>query len=158
VFLVVGGVLTTKACQWGIGRHIYYLTPEQIMNALMYSVLLVGPLNLSTVLGRASFCLFLLSAIGTNLHVRILLWAALISQALINMSMIILQYSGCGSHLTAVWDTSIHAKCISYSMMIKYIYFTSGPCPYSPVRFLTNYSKPGMHLSTCSLPFFLPSC
>jgi len=116
-------VITTKACQWGIGRHIYYLAPEQIMNALKYSVFLVGPLNLCVILGRASICLFLLSAIGTEPRVRILLWAALISQAIVGVFFIILQYSSCGSHLTAIWDLKVHAKCISYHTMIKFIYF-----------------------------------
>ena len=111
------------------------------MNTAKYSILLTGPVILSCVLGRASFCLFLLSTIGTNIRVRILLWAALISQALVNISMIILQYANCGSHITAIWDTSIHAKCVGFDTMVKYLYFMGGLYPCSAVGFLTDYSS-----------------
>jgi len=125
IFNVAAGAAMTKACQWGLGRHIYYLSPEQIMNVLKYTILLSGPMMLSVMLGRVSFCFFLLSTVGTENLIRVLLWTALISQVLVNICYIVVQYSSCGSHITALWDNTVHAKCVPYNTMIDYLYYNS---------------------------------
>jgi hypothetical protein len=71
--MVVSGVLNTKACQWGLGRHLYYLSLEQALNLQKYANIMVGPLVLSVTLARASFCLFLLSALGATGVIRTIL-------------------------------------------------------------------------------------
>jgi hypothetical protein len=99
---------------------------------------MTGPVILSLVFARASFCLFLLSVIGAKKYVRTLLWAALISQALVNISQVILEFSSCGSHITAIWDHSVPAKCVNFITIIDYLYFLSGLYHYSPGSVISN--------------------
>jgi hypothetical protein len=131
-------VLITKSCQAGLGRHIYYLSPEQIQNTMKYITIMVGPSIIAIMLARLSFCAFLLATFGPKKIARIILWAAIISQILINMSQFILQYASCGIHFAAQWDHTIHAKCVNFGIIIKYIYFLSGLylCSHTTYRML----------------------
>jgi len=125
IFMVATGALITKSCSWGLGRHIYYLSGEQITNIAKYIILAIVPGVLAVALGRASFCLFLISALGVDPIVRVILWITLILQALVGVTEIILQYSSCGNHIAALWDPQIHAKCIPIVSIIDYLYFLS---------------------------------
>jgi rhodopsin domain-containing protein len=124
------GALVTRSCYWGLGRHIYHLSQEQIMNTFKYIVLATAPAVLAVALGRASFCLFLISVIGVDENVRVILWITLVFQALVSATEIILQYSSCGPHIAALWNPMIHVKCIPNQSVLDYIYFLSGlyPC------------------------------
>jgi len=125
ISMVATGALSTRACYWGLGRHIYYLSPDQITNVVKYIILMIAPGVLAVALGRISFCLFLLSAVGVTRIVRVILWTLLILQALVNVTQIILEYSSCGLHIAALWDPTIHVKCIPFKSISDYLYFLS---------------------------------
>jgi hypothetical protein len=129
--MVAASVLTTRGVHWGLGRHIYYLAPVQIQNAVKYVVLMDAPVVIACSLGRASFCLFLISTVGAKKAVRVILWVTLILQALINATQIVLLYCSCGLQMSALWDPSIPAKCLSYASMSDYLYFLGGLYPFS---------------------------
>jgi hypothetical protein len=106
---------------------MYYLSEEQFMNAFKYGVVLMtAPLIIGTALGRISFCLFLLSAIGTAKATRVILWITIIFQVLVNGSANILLYSSCGLQIAAEWNPTIQANCIPYHSRIDYLYFLGG--------------------------------
>jgi hypothetical protein len=128
---VAAGALVTRGLHWGLGRHIYYLSPDQIQNAVKYIVLMTAPVVTGVMLGRISFCLFLLSTVGAERSVRATLWITLILQALVNVIAIILQYSSCGLHFSALWNHSIHARCLSYQSIYDYLFFLGGSYPRS---------------------------
>jgi hypothetical protein len=131
-------VLITKSAQYGIGRHIYYLSPDQISNATKYSTILVGPLVLATMLARLSFCAFLLATFGPKKIARIILWIAIISQVLVNFSQVVLQYVICGTHVTAIWKRPPEIKCLNFSVVTDYLYFLSAWNAFSDL-FLTIF-------------------
>jgi hypothetical protein len=131
-------VLITKSAQYGIGRHIYYLSADQILNAMKYSTIMVAPLVLATMLARLSFCAFLLATFGPKKIARIILWIAIISQVLVNLSQVILQYAVCGIHVTAIWNRNPEIKCVSFSVIIDYLYFLSAWNSFSDL-FLTIF-------------------
>jgi hypothetical protein len=125
--VVAGSAVITKGCYWGLGRHIYYLSPEQIPNAFKYGVIIMtAPLLVGGALGRISFCLFLLSTLGTVLSTRVALWITIVLQILVNGSANILLYSSCGTQVVALWDQTVQADCIPYQRRINYLYFLSG--------------------------------
>jgi hypothetical protein len=138
---VAAGALTTRGVHWGLGRHIYYLTPIQIQNAIEYVVLMDAPVIVACTLGRTSFCLFLLNTVGAKKSVRVILWVTIVLQAIINATHILLLYCSCGLQMDALWDLSIHAKCLSYSSMTDYLYFLGGlyPFSYSASKSLADY-------------------
>jgi rhodopsin domain-containing protein len=116
----------TESYCWGFGRHIYYLSPDELLQIRKYNIIATGPLLASAMFGRISFCHFLLNTIGTEKVVRKLLYTALASQALVNVIGVILSYGACGSHVTANWDRRIQASCMSFTAQIYYLYFLSG--------------------------------
>jgi rhodopsin domain-containing protein len=128
--MVAAGALSNRGVHWGLGRHVYYLSPEQITNSLKYVVFMTAPGIFGIALGRASFCLFLLSTIGAEKRVRMVLWITLVLQMLVNVTAIILLYSSCGRHIAAVWDISIQAKCIPFTPISYYLYFLGGLCSF----------------------------
>jgi len=125
ITILITGVLITKSCQYGIGRHIYYLSPDQILNAMKYTTVMVGPLVFATMLARLSFCAFLLATFGPKKIARVILWIAMVSQVLVNLSQVIIQYAACGTHISTVWNRNSETKCVSYATMINYLYFLS---------------------------------
>jgi len=123
LFMVAAGALTTRGVHWGLGRHIYYLTPTQIQHSIEYVILMDAPVIVAATLGRISFCLFLINTVGAEKSVRRLLWVAIVLQILVNATHVIAFYCSCGLKINALWDLSIHAKCLSYSSMSDYLYF-----------------------------------
>ena len=131
MFIVGAGVLTTRGVHWGLGRHIYYLQPEQVQNTIKYVVLMDAPVIVASTLGRTSFCLFLLNTVGAQKSVRVILWVTIVLQLIINFLHIILLYCSCGVQMNALWDLSVHAKCLTYTSMSDYLYFLGGEYPFS---------------------------
>jgi hypothetical protein len=129
--MVAAGALTTRGVHWGLGRHIYYLTPTQIQHSIEYVILMDAPVIVAATLGRISFCLFLINTVGAEKSVRRLLWVAIVLQILVNATHVIAFYCSCGLKINALWDLSIHAKCLSYSSMSDYLYFLGGLYPFS---------------------------
>jgi rhodopsin domain-containing protein len=127
---VATAALVTKGIFWGLGRHIYYLSPVQIQNVVKYIVLMNAPVIVGVSLARASFCLFLLNTIGAERRVRLIIWITLILQGLVNVSQLILFYSSCGTHMNALWDVTVQAKCLPYTAMVNYLYFLGGLYPF----------------------------
>jgi hypothetical protein len=107
----------TESYHWGLGRHSYYLSPDQKVQFRKYNDIAGGFMVASPMSGRISFCLFLLNAIGTRKVVQRLLYIAIVSQALVNLVGIILAYIGCGSRV---------ALCVSPAVLIGYAYLFSG--------------------------------
>ena len=121
----------TKAVSLGLGRHIMYLPLEQLQLTGKYCTLMGGVAFASTLFSRISFCAFLIQTVGTERNVRILLWACIVTQALVNSFGIILQYAICGSHMSVVWnyapdDPVFLANCIPFYRAVGYVYFSSG--------------------------------
>jgi hypothetical protein len=105
---------------------------------MKYTTVMVGPLVFATMLARLSFCAFLLATFGPKKIARVILWIAIGSQVLINLSQVILQYSACGTHITAIWNRNPSVKCVNYSTIINYLYFLSAWNTFSDL-FLTIF-------------------
>src|SRR5207237_4813553 len=73
----------------------------------------------------------LITAVGVEDIVRVILWFTLVFQALISVTQVVLQLSRCGHHIAALWDSTIHVKCVPYVAVIDYLYFLAGLYPYS---------------------------
>jgi hypothetical protein len=105
---------------------------------MKYTTVMVGPLVFATMLARLSFCAFLLATFGPKKIARVILWVAIGSQVLINLSQVIIQYSACGTHISTIWNRNPNIKCVEYRTMINYLYFLSAWNTFSDL-FLTIF-------------------
>jgi rhodopsin domain-containing protein len=115
-----------KACQSGFGQHVWYLSYEQIQEALRYGYLMAGWGVSSPMFGRVSFCFFMLNISKSERVVRWSLIFCIVTQFLLNVTAIILIYSACGTHIQALWDSRVTAKCLSRLVYLDFTYFQSG--------------------------------
>ena len=136
--------LITHAVSWGIGRHIYYLTPEETVNAIKFEFIaqvrctnsLTRYLSLTIrysqtpgivapTLARISFAIYLLKFVGTSKFRRWILWSVVWSQAIVNIIQLILIFAQC-EHFAALWDPSVGGKCWSRKVQVYSGYFLGG--------------------------------
>ena len=95
--------LTTEAVRVGFGRHIYYLKPEQITQAIKLSYT-IGPIGcLTLVFGRVSFALSLIALMGVEEWRRWLLYFVVLSQFLVNIILIGVSLGAC-KPVRKYWD------------------------------------------------------
>jgi hypothetical protein len=123
---VIGGVLTTKSYQWGLGRHLYYLNDEQIIQTLKYATLQAGFTCASSAFARTSFCLFMLGFVTDNRFIQSCLWLSIFAQAIASLVFIVITYSACGTHIAAEWDYHVQAHCLGLEVLKHNTYFLFG--------------------------------
>ena len=138
--------LTTESVRWGTGRHIYYLTPEQIRQAIKYSYI-IGPFGLLTLtFGRISFALSLIVLIGIEPWRRWLLYFVIASQAIIHGILIGMAIFAC-SPIHKYWDRDTPGTCINRSILRNVGFLQAGILYISPFsRAPTNTNASPQHL------------
>jgi hypothetical protein len=95
----------------GYGRHIYYLTKEQLMQASKISYIINPIAFLGTVFGRVSFAVSLIMLMGIEKWRRWLLYFIIVTQFASTLVVIGLLMFGC--HLISkYWNRSIPGSCI----------------------------------------------
>lgn len=80
----------------------------------------------SPMFGRISICLLLLNFVVSNLRLKWFLWFLVITQAVVNILTIVLIYVQCGSHVSALWDPEVDAKCWSPLVQRNFGFFQCG--------------------------------
>jgi hypothetical protein len=129
LFGISNNACITVSEQHGLGRHIMYLEPAQIVTALKWQTI-AEPLGImSPTMGRLSFTIYMLRLVGCDKFKRYLLRFCIYFNLLVNILCIILIFVQCGPYVTAIWDT--HAPgashCWSKQVQSQYGYF-QGAC------------------------------
>ncbi|PMD47082.1 hypothetical protein L207DRAFT_606140 [Hyaloscypha variabilis F] len=114
--------LITHAVSWGIGRHIYYLTPIETINAIKFEFIAQTPGIVAPTLARVSFAIYLLKFVGTSKLRRYLLWSVVWSQVIVNIIQIVLILAQC-QHFAALWNPAVGGKCWSRKVQVYSGYF-----------------------------------
>jgi hypothetical protein len=108
--------LSTESVRWGTGRHIYYLTPEQIRQSIKYSYI-IEPFGLLTLaLGRISFSLSLIVLLGVEPWRRWLLYFVIASQAIIHVILIGIGIFACNP-IHKYWDRDTPGTCFNHHIL-----------------------------------------
>lgn len=99
----------------GVGRHMYYLTMEQIVNAGLYLLIVQILYILATALVKCSACLFLLRimARGTSQRLHWFLYVLMAVMALLSVTTAIAILLQC-TPPSAEWDPRVKGNCRSY--------------------------------------------
>ncbi|KAI9681940.1 MAG: hypothetical protein M1822_007018 [Bathelium mastoideum] len=116
------------SCNYGLGRQIYFLNPQNRTQAIKW-LLISQPLGvLVGMFGRISFAVTLLRLVGRlDRWKKMILHGIIIEQVLINATFIILEFAQCGSQVNAIWDMSLATKvhCLSRNVQNDFGFFQS---------------------------------
>lgn len=96
----------------GTGRHIYYLTPEQIMQTTKITWIISPFAFLAVIFGRVSFAVSLLVLVGTKKWRRGLLYFIIATQFLTTLVLLGIIMFGCNP-VRKYWDRRIPGTCLS---------------------------------------------
>lgn len=108
----------------GGGRHVYYLTNDQILKAAMWSYISQIPIVIVFGTAKASVALLTLRFIGpTSFWRRIILIFIMVSALIVNFLVIPMTFAQCRPS-RALWDTSIEgATCWPAYVTLHFDFF-----------------------------------
>ena len=94
VFALVHDALMTAAISKGFGRHMLWLSPNEMSGSLKYGIIAIGPAILVPAAARVSFCVTLLYLVDTDIKLkRWPLYYCIAGQITINLAGVILYVS-----------------------------------------------------------------
>ncbi|KAF2246309.1 hypothetical protein BU26DRAFT_461975 [Trematosphaeria pertusa] len=147
---IIQNALLTEACRWGLGRHSRYLDRAEKYQTMKFIFLCQGWGVASPMFGRISICLLLLNFVVSNLRLKWFLWFLVITQAVVNILTIVLIYVQCGSHVSALWDPEVDAKCWSPLVQRNFGFFQ---CAWNSFTDLAFTVLPTIMLRGIKLPW-----
>lgn len=138
------------AVHWGIGRHIQYLEPAQIVAAIKFELLAQQPWGILTpTFARVSFSFFLMRFVGRSKPMKWTLWQVIVVQTISNLTTLwdlpsnpkfkLNIYSHCNSvlvlvqcqHFASLWDPSVKGHCWGPKIQINIGYAQGGEINHS---------------------------
>lgn len=108
-------ILIIKMVDNGVGRHMYYLSIEHIVNAGLYFRIVEIIYIIATVMVKCSVCLFLLRVMarGTSKWLCWFLYNLMAIMAVLSIATALVILIQC-MPLAAGWDPRVKGKCRSY--------------------------------------------
>jgi hypothetical protein len=110
VFALITLGFEIAAVAYGEGRHMYYLSDSDLMNASKWSQLSIIPNLFSSTISRVSLCLFIMRIVDRILMYRIFLWTIIVITSLSNLASIIWLLGEC-QPITLLWDRNAKGQC-----------------------------------------------
>ncbi|KAI4725631.1 hypothetical protein E4T49_06601 [Aureobasidium sp. EXF-10728] len=111
----------------GLGRHVFYLEPDNRYLALKYGFISLVWSYLCPMFGRLSFCAFLLCVAKTDpLTKKWPIWTFIVLQIIVNIMASVLLLSTCGTHLEDMFLLHLgnyFNYCLKIDIQTNYAYF-----------------------------------
>ncbi|KAH0362505.1 hypothetical protein KCU65_g7975, partial [Aureobasidium melanogenum] len=111
----------------GLGRHVFYLEPANRYLALKYGFLSLVWSYFCPMLGRLSFCAFLLCVADTDPRTKKWpIWMFIVLQIIVNVLASVLLLATCGNHLDGLFALdlgSYFTYCLPVEIQTNYAYF-----------------------------------
>ena len=114
-----------ESVEWGFGKHIFSLSPEQISQAVKYGYIAQFFAELALVFGRVSFAVSLLILIGNTKTRRWILYGLIIGQVVTNFIMICIELGQCNP-VAKYWNRSMPGSCLNPLVLVYYGYVQGG--------------------------------
>lgn len=129
---ILNFIFQILAVRNGLGRHMYYLSLQNIVNTGLYFHVIEILYNLSTAVIKVSACLFLLRimARGTTKKLRGFLYILMGVVLLLCVATAIVILIQC-IPIQAGWDPRIKGRCWAYSQILVVGYTQNGESPVS---------------------------
>lgn len=134
---VIGVGVNTPMVLHGFGRHAYYLTMDQVVEARMYNQYSQLQNIVGVWLLKISVCIFLLRIVGiAHTNFRRFLWLLMGVNTAVNGALFIIWFLQCNP-VYATWDLRVPASektCLPSSAVVGVAYMSAGKfetCPKS---------------------------
>ncbi|OCK81166.1 hypothetical protein K432DRAFT_296116 [Lepidopterella palustris CBS 459.81] len=143
---VIGLIFNIPSVTNGFGRHTYYLTHQQIINARMWNELSQLQNIAGVWLVKISICVFLLRILGVaHRNFTNFLYALMAISTAVNLSLVFVWFFQCRP-IQAIWNFTIEEKtCMPGSAIVGVAYLSAGfnmatdiICATFPIFFLRN--------------------
>ncbi|PQE28129.1 integral membrane protein [Rutstroemia sp. NJR-2017a BBW] len=126
--LAIGdSVFCTLSVHWGLGRHIQFLSPDEITNSIKWIYLCEFFSIMSPGFGRISFAFLLLGLIPPTKWRQRYLWSIITCQFIVDVVTVIISFSQCRP-MRGFWDSNVHAHCWLPSVQQRTGYFQGSVC------------------------------
>lgn len=124
---ILGTILIVQMVVNGVGRHMYYLPIEHIVNAGLYFVMVEITYIVAIVIVKCSVCLFLLRimARGTSKRLRWFLYGLMAVMAVLSIATTIVILLQC-TPPARQWDPRVKGTCLSYPKRVGIGYAQMG--------------------------------
>ncbi|KAI9849433.1 MAG: hypothetical protein M1837_004053 [Sclerophora amabilis] len=118
VLSLVGTALTTVAMQHGLGRHMFYLEPNDVSSASKFEWISHAFAIASVVTGKLSVTIFLLRISNTKLR-KWLLYTLNAIMVLLYIPLIVMTYAQC-TPTSMLWDITAKGTCWNPNIQATY--------------------------------------
>ncbi|OQD89751.1 hypothetical protein PENANT_c002G07823 [Penicillium antarcticum] len=109
--------------QWGFGRHVWNINPNDTATVIMYDYLAQTFGIAGGTLGRIAFTVFIVGLLGTKKTYRVILWVLVGLQIVTNVMFIIILFAQCPGHASAIWSQDGNGKCWDVRVQAYYGYY-----------------------------------
>lgn len=110
VLMLVDSCFVQIAIHYGLGRQQSTLQEEDAIKAIMWDYLAQPPAIIGPAFGRISFAMLLLNLVKLMKSRRILLYALIVSQFVVNTLVYVLILAQC-KPIESLWDYRVHGEC-----------------------------------------------
>lgn len=124
VLALGNSALVTISVNWGLGKHIEFLNPENISNSLKWALFAELFGVMSPCIGRISFALLLLNILPPGVRRRRFLWTIIGCQFVVDVVCVTIAYCQC-KPLEKWWRPQIEGTCWPQEVQ-EYIGFFQG--------------------------------
>ncbi|KAI0965546.1 hypothetical protein F4678DRAFT_452353 [Xylaria arbuscula] len=108
--MAVDSIFVQLSVHYGLGRHQHTLPVEDAIRAIMWDYLAQPPAIIGPAFGRISFAMLLLTLVKVQKPRRILLYAIIASQFIVNTIVYVLILTQC-KPIQSLWDYRIKGDC-----------------------------------------------
>ncbi|EEA29092.1 conserved hypothetical protein [Talaromyces marneffei ATCC 18224] len=99
---LTGSTILTIGIENGYGQQVWNINTEDVPKVIMYDYLSQTFCSAGGVIGRTAFTMFIISILGTRKPHRIMLWALIGAQIIINTLFILIIFLQCPGHASAI--------------------------------------------------------
>lgn len=123
---IIDSALITQSAKSGLGRHIFYLTPPEIMTAIKFSII-EEPFGIfCSTFGRISFALYMIPLVVRQDRIKCWgLYTCIWVTVVVNVAIFIMTLPQCRPYAKN-WDPQIPGKCWPRSVQSKLGFFQGG--------------------------------
>lgn len=110
VLAICNSCFCTISVHYGLGRHVQFLEPQQVLFAIKYVYLCEFFSIMSPGIGRISYAFLLLEIIPPTLWRKRFLWSIISAQFVVDVGCIIVSFSQC-QPIEGFWEGGPNAHC-----------------------------------------------
>ncbi|KAL8829800.1 MAG: hypothetical protein Q9191_001803 [Dirinaria sp. TL-2023a] len=122
LFSISYTAIESVSIAFGGGRHVYYLAPESLSNAIKFNTIAYVPGIISVGLPKLAVAILLMRLLNIDRRQRILMYCLSIGSIILQTLCVVFFYAQC-KPAAGLWDPSLKPACWSPSVLVNFAYF-----------------------------------